>query len=114
MKNFYFIPISLALMSCNATETSKTVMKFDRDINIVTSISSYSSSMANEVYAISYRFHNEEVKFFEGENPRSFSISKKNKSISIKFCNGTIRLAEPIFVGNPRNEIIPLNLILDC
>ena len=111
----YIAILSILFISgCSSKTSDLKLLQYDRDIVIVTSIVGSGGALGDEDYQVSYRYDGEETRFFEGTNPHGFNITKIKNSVSIRFCDGTVRLAQPIFLGSPRNELIHLKLDLDC
>lgn len=115
MSTRLIIPVAVLLASCSADPGVERMYRFDDDLVIVARISGAGGALGNEIYRVSYKTDSgEQTRFFEGVNPRSFSISKTGHAVTIKFCDGSVSLAQPIFIGPPQNRLIPLDLQLAC
>ena len=106
---------SLALGACSSDTGDVTALRFSDDVTLVTKISGAGGALGDETYRISYRYAGEEQLFFEGVNPHGFQITKAgDDAVEIRFCDGTVHLAQPIFLGPPRSKLIHLELNLGC
>ena len=109
------ITFFLLLSGCGSDDGEVKLTRFNDDITLITSISGSGGALGEEEYRVSYRYGGEERTFSEGVNPRGFQILKTAEdAITIKFCDGTVHLAQPIFLGPPRSELIHLELDLNC
>ena len=105
---------TLLIGACSRESPQRTVLRYDDDVSIVTVIESSGGALGDETYRVSYRFQGKETRFFEGANPGSFSVRRIAEGIAIRFCDGSVRLAQPIFLGPPRSKLLHLRLDLDC
>lgn len=105
---------AVILSSCSADPGIERLYRFDENVVIVARISGAGGALGNETYRVSYRHDGEETRFFEGVNPRAFAVSKEGNTVAIRFCDGSVSLAQPIFIGPPENRLIPLDLQLAC
>jgi len=109
------LSICLLLSSCGQDNEELQSVRFDRNITIITRISGSGGTLGDERYRVSYVYKGQESSFFEGVNPKTFSLKKASSNkIRVKFCDGTVRLAQPIFLGPPYKGLIHLGLDLDC
>lgn len=106
--------IAVFAAGCSSTPSEVKTLRFDRDIVIVTSISSSGGALGDESYQVAYRYGGKETKFFEGVNPHGFAVRKDGSTVEVKFCDGTVSLAKPIFIGAPRSELIHVKINLEC
>lgn len=106
--------LALLLVGCGSNPGEVKIDRFDKDVELVTSISGSGGALGDETYRVSYRFNGKETRFFEGVNPHDFEVTTGANMVSIKFCDGSVRLAQPIFLGPPRNQLVHLRLNLDC
>ncbi|WEK43186.1 MAG: hypothetical protein P0Y64_17970 [Candidatus Sphingomonas colombiensis] len=106
--------LAMFVVGCNSAPSEVKTLRYDRDIVIVTSISGPGGALGDESYQVSYRYNGNETKFFEGVNPHGFDVCKIGDRVKVKFCDGTVRLAQPIFIGTPRSELVHVKPNLDC
>lgn len=102
------------VVGCSSAPSEVKILRYDRDIVIVTSISGSGGALGDESYQVAYRYDGKEIRFFEGVNPRGFGVRKIGDAVEVKFCDGTVRLAQPIFIDAPRSELVHVRLNLDC
>lgn len=106
--------LAMCVAGCSSTPSEVKTLRYDRDIVIVTSISGSGGALGDESYQVAYRYDGKETKFFEGVNPHGFGVRKVGDTVEVRFCDGTVRLAQPIFLGAPRSELVHVKLNLDC
>lgn len=104
----------LLTAGCTSAPSETKTMRFDDEVMLIISIAGEGGALSEEQYSVSYQFQGQTTTFFEGVNPRDFHVSNETGVVSIKFCDGTVHRAQPIFLGPPRNTLIPLRLNLDC
>lgn len=109
------LAICLLTSACGRNDDEVRSIQFDREVTLITRISGSGGALGEETYSLSYRYKGEERPFFEGMNPKDFNLTKigPNK-IAVRFCDGTVHLAQPIFPGPPYKELIHLDLNLAC
>ena len=106
--------IAMFVAGCSSTPSEIKTLRYDRDVVIVTSISGSGGALGNESYQVAYRYERKETKIFEGVNPHGFGVRKSGNTVEVRFCDGTVRLAQPIFLGAPRSKLVHVKLNLDC
>ena len=115
MNRRILLAICFLTSSCGRDNDEAKLLQFDREITIVTRISSSGGALGEEIYRLSYRYKGEEKIFFEGMNPKDFNLKKAGPNkIAVRFCDGTVSLAQPIFPGPLYKELIHLDLNLAC
>jgi hypothetical protein len=111
----FLLAICLLASACGRGDEDVSSIQFDQEVTLVTKISSSGGALGNETYRLFYHHKEEERLFFEGVNPGEFSLKKLGPNkIQVTFCNGSVSLAQPIFLGPPRWELIQLDLKLAC
>ena len=106
--------ISLACSSCVAENGTTTFIKFDNEVNIATKISSSGGQLGDETYRISAVYRGNAKEFFRGTNPRKFTVGVNKDNVEIVFCDGNVKLAQPIFLGPERPSLIRIDLKMYC
>jgi hypothetical protein len=112
----FIMTLCLIISACSTYEHIQ-IIPFDDNIQIVVKNKGSGGALGNDTYQVFYRYRGEDRIFFEGRNPGEFKISKTGPNlIEIRFCDGTVHLAQPIFVAppSPYKELIHLNLDLAC
>ena len=95
--------------------SSQSVKRFDHEVTIVTRISDSGGALGETTYRIAAEFGGESTSFFEGTNPKAFLVYKRGPAqLGVRFCDGNIRLAQPIFVPSGGGRLIHLHVELDC
>ena len=110
----YVILIALMISGCHSIPTQTQTIRFDNDVELITHIDGSGGALGEERYRVSYRFDDKVTLFFEGVNPSYFEVAKSNNAVEIIFCNGTVSRAVPIYLGEPRGELIRLKLDMAC
>jgi hypothetical protein len=106
--------ISLSSASCVSENDKVKFTKFDSEIDIATRIASSGGQLGDETYKISTVYRGETKEFFRGTNPRKFSVSVNRDNVKIVFCDGNVKLAQPIFLGPEKPQLIHVDLITYC
>jgi len=108
------LAISFMVSSCGRDD-EVTLIHFDQDIAIITRISGSGGALSDETYRLFYRYKGKEKAFFEGTNPKSFNLTKTSPNkITVKFCDGNVHFAQPIFPGPQYKVLIHLDLDMAC
>ena len=82
---------------------------------LISRISDSGGALGETTYSLSYRYNGAEKPFFEGVNPDDFKLTKLSSNrLEVRFCDGTVHLAQPIFPGPHYKELIHLDLKLAC
>jgi hypothetical protein len=108
-----WILLALLLSGCDVVTRHK-VYRYDKDIQLISEIVSSGGALGDETFTVAYRIDGKDIKFFEGTNPHGwFRLARSGDTIAIRFCDGRVTLASPIYRA-PRHELIHLKLDLDC
>ena len=109
------LAICLATLGCGRNDEEVQLIQFSREVTLITKINGSGGALGEESYRIYYRHNGQDIIFFEGVNPKDFSLKKISvNKIAVRFCDGTVRLAQPIFLGPPYKELVHLELDLAC
>ena len=108
--------LAAAISATGCADKTVTVLNksFSRDLQLRMTRSSYPGQLGDVEYRVAYVDDGQLIEFFRGVNPRAFSVEEKDQVIVIKFCKGSLRLAEPIFRRSPRPQLIDVDVRLSC
>ena len=115
MKNWLAVGLVFLGSACGSS-TPQVIedIQYGPGLSLVARVTDSGGALGESEYSIYYRYNNDEVRFFQGSNPRRFDLDVRDGIIDITFCDGNVDLAQPIFLPGGKSELIHINLIMTC